>query len=566
MQVEDYALDLRDFHEASRQHPIIPILVATEASPRPQTLPLLIGGVADVLCTSAGTMPSLLTHLAGALPLPATPLDVAGWEWAPYRPVPTIIEAAQMLYARHNVAEIAAARADVANLNRTTDAIRAAIAEARMARRHTALFVTGIPGAGKTLCGLNAAFSLEDDTAAAFLTGNPTLVHVLREALARNAAGQDRTKLHVARRRAEARIQALPRFRDHYAAQPDEIPPEHVVVIDEAQRSWSREHAIRKTRDRAEGLRLTDSEPGHLLDAMGRHADWAVIDCLIGNGQEIHTGEGGLAEWGHALAARPQWQVRTAPDALTATDALQRLPPLPGLRTDPSLHLDVPVRAIRGPSAATWVEAVLRGDADQARQIAADAESGVPFLITRELAAMRAALRASCRGSRRAGLVASSGAARLRADGLGAELPHMDADAVAHWFLDRWPEDVRASDALEQVATEFCCQGLELDAVGLCWGGDLIRVGAGWQTRTFRGTDWQINRKAEAIAYRMNTYRVLLTRARYETIIWIPPGDRADRTRNPAMFDDIADFLLSCGAHTLGDVARESAAPATALL
>jgi hypothetical protein len=369
-----------------------------------------------------------------------------------------------MLYARNSVADLAAARADTANLAATTQAILAAIAQARAQGRHVVVFVTGIPGAGKTLCGLNAVFGAGRDTGAVFLTGNPSLVHVLREALARDAAAGQRGAMRAARQRMEARIQPLPLFRDHHVAT-GEIPAEQVAVIDEAQRCWSRAHAIQKTRDRR--VRLTDSEPGHLLDILRRQPGWAALVCLVGSGQEIHTGEGGLAEWGEALRARPDWTV-LAPTAL-----------LPGVATDPALHLDVPIRAVRGPHSAPWVEAVLAGDAAAARRLAAD----VPFLLTRDPAALRTGLRGLARGTRRAGLVASSGAARLRAVGLGVELAHMDAAAVARWFLDRWP-DVRASDALETVATEFSCQGLELDYVGLCWDGDLLpRPGGGWLAR-----------------------------------------------------------------------------------
>ena len=177
------------------------------------------------------------------------------------------------------------------------------------------------------------------------------------------------------------------------------------------------------------------------------------------------------------------------------------------------------------------------------------AEGKLPFHLTRDLSATRTWLRTSARGLRRAGLLASSGARRLRAEGLGAELPHMDASAVAHWFLDRYPDDVRASDALETVATEFSAQGLELDYVGLCWDGDLVREPGreAWRVRQFRGTRWQYPAGAEAIANQLNTYRVLLTRARYDTVIFVPRGDATDRTRDPAVLDAIALFLESCG-------------------
>ncbi len=551
-QAEDFALDLQDFHAGSRAHPIVPVLVATEAASPSGVRPLLLpGAVSAVLEANAATLPALLAELAAVAGGAA--LDVAGWEHAPYRPVPTIIEAARMLYGRHDVAAIAEARADVGSLRATADAVRREVGAARAAGRPRVLFVSGIPGAGKTLCGLNACFGDADEGRATFLTGNPSLVHVLREALARDAIGRG-LDARAARQRMEGVIQALPRFRDHHVAS-GEVPAERVVVVDEAQRCWSRAHAIRKTLDRP--VRLSDSEPGHLLDIMARHAasegGWAAIVCLVGGGQEIHDGEGGLAEWGAALASRPGWDVVAAPDAAAAADPRQRLPALAGLRTDAALHLDVAVRQVRGPLSARWVDAVLRGAADEARTLA----EGAP-LLTRDLAALRAHLRAASRGTRRCGLLASSGARRLRAEGLGVELAHMDAGAVARWFLDRWP-DVRASDALEVVATEFSAQGLELDHAGLCWDADLVRVAgqAAWRVRAFRGTAWQVARDAEAVANRVNTYRVLLTRARYDTVVWVPRGDARDATRDPAVLDGVAAFLRACGARALPVVADE---------
>jgi len=188
----------------------------------------------------------------------------------------------------------------------------------------------------------------------------------------------------------------------------------------------------------------------------------------------------------------------------------------------------------------------------------------MPFTLTRDLAALRTYLRAAARGQRRAGLVASSGAKRLRADGMGAELPHMDAALVAHWFLDRWPEDVRASDALEVLGTEFSIQGLELDYVGLCWGGDLVRGPRGWQPQAFVGTKWQNVNDPERHSNGLNTYRVLLTRARYRTVIWVPRGDAGDRTRPPEAFDAVAAFLARCGVARLeATVAPAPASEAT---
>ena len=554
-QTEDYALDLFDFHEHSRTHAIIPVLVTHGTVPfRDMGLPFNTG-VQPVHVLPPERLADGLAALLHRIGAPRVPLDAKRWLSGAYRPVPTIIEAACMLYARNGVAEIAEARADQRNLHETTRAIRSALIEARAAAAKIVLFVTGIPGAGKTLCGLNAVFgSVERQSV--FLTGNPTLVHVLREALARDAA-DNRAQLHLARRRMEGAIQQLPKFRNHYLVNEHERPAEQIMVIDEAQRCWSADYAIRKTRDKP--VQLTQSEPAHLLDIAARHDGFTAVVCLIGTGQEIHDGEGGLAEWGTALRERPAWHVLAAPDAapsgMTVSDTRRRLGPLPGLRLDPSLHLDVPVRQIRNAFVSDWVDTMLHGRAEDAAAIAREA-GGMPFWIVRDVPALRHALRSLARGSRRSGLLASSGAARLRAEGLGAELPHMDEAAVAHWFLDRFPADVRASDALEQVATEFSCQGLELDYVGLCWDADLIRAAGGWRPRNFVGKSWQIMKKPERIANQINTYRVLLTRARYDTVIFVPYGSADDATRDPAFYESIATYLKVCGVRPFAHDAR----------
>ncbi|WP_254073181.1 DNA/RNA helicase domain-containing protein [Acidisphaera sp. S103] len=568
-QVDDYAIDLRDFHEGSRENPIIPILIAEQAPQRFTHQQFIFDrNVALPLDANPQTLPLLLRDLNKQAAHVACRLDADAWLAARYQPVPTIVDAACMLYAKHNVADIHSARSDTVNLRATTEAILSEIEQARVDGKHLILFVTGIPGAGKTLCGLDTIFGTEDGGRGTYLTGNPTLIHVLREALTRDAVefGANRGD---ASRKMLAAIQALPKFRDHYVANPTHAPAEQIVVVDEAQRCWSAAWAVAKTRDKA--VPLTRSEPAHLLEAMARHDGFSAVVCLVGGGQEIHSGEGGLAEWGDALrqaeAEGIVWRKRAPPDLLGTIDPRQRLGALADLQSIAALHLNVSVRQIRSHAAAEWVDLVLIGDAEAARAVVEETGE-VPFLLTRDLAAMRGRLRANARGLRRAGLLASSGAARLRAEGLGVELPHMDASAVAHWFLDRFPEDVRASDALEVVATEFSCQGLELDFVGLCWDADLIREAGrtSWRVRTFRGTDWQMPRQPEAIANQINTYRVLLTRARYETVIFLPPGDDGDRTRKCSIYDGIADFLVACGVRHLEACPVQQCEPETEAL
>jgi hypothetical protein len=548
-QVEDYALDLFDFHAASRAHPVVPVLVATDAPHAAFDPPLLWHGVTPVLRTNATGLGGLLTGIQRGVAAPRDVLDHARWLAAPYRPVPTIIDAARRIFAKNTVAEIAAARADTANLGRTTHAILRAITSARERRQHVAIFVTGVPGAGKTLCGLNVVFGSVADGKSAFLSGNVPLIAVLGSALRADAAGDDRARGRVVRRPLQGKLQNVHRFLDQHATDPTRAPPpEPVVVFDEAQRAWDQAQATRDGQRRKS--RLTLSEPAHALEIMARHEEWSALVALIGNGQEINTGEAGLAEWGRVIAASGSWCAVAAPRAISAGEPAQRLAdgPTAWLTLDPDLDLIVPIRGVRDDSAARWVEAVLGSDIAAARAVATS--GALPVLLTRDLHAARDALRRLARGLRRAGFVRSSGAKRLRAEGFGAELN--GPDETVSWFLRRWP-DVRASDALEVCATEYSCQGLELDLVGLAWGGDFIRGDGGWRARNFAGTRWNEVHKPQDRTYVLNSYRVLLTRARYETIIWVPPGDDADRTRPRAEMDAIADFLLACGARPLAE-------------
>lgn len=556
--VEDYALRLRDFHAGSRDHPVVPLLVAGAGGFRPPAQHHLdLPGVQPVLVTGTAGLADALRWIQARFAAPATQLDGRAWLHAAYAPVPGIIEAARRMYERHDVVELGLARAETGNLTRTAEAIGRALSAARERQERVVVFVTGIPGAGKTLCGLNTVFQ---GGRAAFLTGNSPLVAVLRAALLRDATRHGRGARPVGEE-VEGFIQDVHRFLNHHVRSPAP-PPEDVIVFDEAQRAWDQAKATRPTQNRKPVL--TMSEPAHALEIMARRPDWSAIVALIGNGQEINTGEAGLAEWGRAIAAHGGWRAVAARCAAEARDPLQRLAgaDVPWLTLDDDLDLTVPVRAIRNGAVAGWVAAILDNDAAQAAALAAQGE--LPVFLTRDLAAARDALRRMARGHRRAGLVRSAGGKRLRAEGLGAEVT---AKEVADWFLERFP-DIRASDALEAAATEYACQGLELDVVGLAWDLDFRREGGDWRAWQLSGGRWR--RETSEFDYVRNTYRVLLTRARYETVIWVPRGSRRDepwydRTRDADMLDAIADFLLACGARPLEAAPPEDAAPARLL-
>jgi hypothetical protein len=557
-QVEDYALDLRDFHEASHHLPILPVLCVTNAADRHYELPDG-DGVANTCLCNAESLFGLLQEVA-ALGSPQQ-ISLDTWDASPYRPVPSIIEAAELLFAGHEVQEIAHASSDPENLGATTDRLIDIISSAQRNSEHAVVFVTGVPGSGKTLVGLNAIhdprFRDDNRAAGAFLSGNTPLVRVLRDALARDEASRTKKTLQVARREVRAKIQGLMDYLKEYLdSHPNEAPVDHVIVFDEAQRAWDADYGAQKF-DRQK------SEPALFLEIMGRHTDWAVIVALVGGGQEINRGEKGLSEWGSAITAYnaevgyQKWRAIAAPDVVEGSDATawqtlsQNDQQTDWIERDDRLHLAVSVRSYRCLATTKWVNALLDGRIDQARSFAA-ATDEFPIFLTRSLDTARDWLRTNSRGTRRCGLVASSGARRLRAEGLGVSLSANDLPEVVNWYL--LPRgDIRSSNALEVTANEYTCQGLELDYVGVCWDGDLIwsENTKHWIHRRLGGSKWQTLKDKDRQLWLRNKYRVLLTRARLGTVIWIPCGNPKDDTRSPETLDQIANVLLDAGATIL---------------
>lgn len=555
-QVEDYALDLRDFHQASRDLSIVPILCATRAA----SVSFAVGDEQGVTETALCNEYTILEVLASIAEKPLGPqIHIEAWEQSPYRPVPSIIEAAALLYSGHEVREIAHASADPENLGATTDRLIEIVAEAKQSSRHIVAFVTGVPGSGKTLAGLNAVhdarFRSEGHGVGAFLSGNTPLVTVLREALARDDNRRTCKTLAQARREVRAEIQGLMSYLQEYLDEhPDEPPVDHVIVFDEAQRAWDATYGAQK-------FNRKKSEPALFLEIMDRHKDWAVIIALVGGGQEINRGERGLSEWGAALIERnkelgdQRWIAIAAPDVLRGGDATawqalfadQRSPEW--VVRDSLLHLGVSVRSYRCLVVTQWVNALLAGEIGQARRLAAEAGE-LPVFVTRDLNQARTWLKSNARGTRRCGLVASSGARRLRAEGLGVTLSAAELADVANWYL--LPKgDIRSSFALEVAANEYTCQGLELDYVGTAWDGDLVWNKDVWIPRKLNGPDWHRVRDEDTQRWIRNKYRVLLTRARLGTVIWVPQGSVDDHTRSPRVLDDIARVLREAGANDL---------------
>jgi hypothetical protein len=562
-QVEEYALDLHDFHAESSHRILHPILWCTAAANNPYRSPyqgLAPGQVAPVTEIGAEGLMQFLLKLPAST---AEEVDAVEWNNSPYRPVPNVIQAATRIFAGHDVRAIA--QADASNLNETAGRVIELLKEAKNAGRYAVIFVTGVPGSGKTLAGLQIAHDVVATGTEArgdiiYLSGNMPLVTVLREALARAEYLREKSKdssiqLSKLRQKLRARIQHINDFlKESYKHSADKPPHEHAIIFDEAQRAWDEEQGKKKF-DRAA------SEPTLLLEVMSRHPDWCACICLIGGGQEINSGEHGIRGWGDALRqiapeSAPRWIVHGPPEIIEGGSASGglRLGPIQSaiqINTDPTLGLEVPLRSYRTPLLAGWVDAVIEGNASKA--CALKARMGAyPILLTRSLSALKLGLRHLTRGERRYGLLASSGARRLRAEGVGVILHANDRDAIAHWYLNP-RDDVRSSYALEVPANEYTSQGLELDFVGLCWDSDFTRdvQGKTWVCRRFSGNKWQTVANPDGQRFIKNSYRVLLTRSREGIIIWIPKGNEEDSTRNPILYDRTASFLLDSGAQLL---------------
>ena len=556
-QVVDYALDLKNFHAGSHDKRIVPIVVATMAPTSAFDLFWGSDGVAHPIKTNASDLGISIRKVIAQTP---NQVEFDGWQWsrAGYKPTPTIIEAAQALYQGHRVEDITRADSGAKNLSLTAAGLSDIIEDAKANRRKAICFVTGVPGAGKTLAGLNLVTlrtKAHQDEHAVFLSGNGPLVEVLREALARDdherlKAQGGKTKKSDAARKVNSFVQNIMHFRDSNLVT-SEPPIERVAVFDEAQRAWDAKHLANFMSQKKGRTNFQMSEPEFLISVMDRHQDWCTVVCLVGGGQEINAGEAGLTEWFSALRrCFPDWKIYTS-EQLAHRDyhwGQDFSSMLQGLDSQslPALHLAVSVRSFRAEKLSDFVGAVVAGEVAAARELYDQIKAAYPIRLTRDLAAARAWLREQARGSERVGLVASSGASRLKPLGINVH----EKIGATHWFLNG-KDDVRSSHYLEDPATEFDIQGLELDWVGVCWDADFRSANGKWAFHKFTGTKWQNVNDENRKIYLTNAYRVLLTRARQGMVIYVPEGDPGDVTRPPAYYDGTAKFLSECGLSPL---------------
>jgi DUF2075 family protein len=553
-QVLDYALDLKNFHETSHHVTIAPVLIATESDA--VSFQIVTTPQNDKLLYPIRVSPSQLKDSINQI-LEFTieePINSAVWEQGGYNPTPTIIEAALALYRGHSVKEISRSDAGAKNLHETTEAISEVITSARENSHKAICFVTGVPGAGKTLVGLNIAtkhLRQDKDSLSVFLSGNGPLVKILQEALARDLAARKklegkRINKKDAHSTVKAFVQAIHHYRDE--ALISQLPPaDHVALFDEAQRAWNLDQtaSFMKRKRQRPGFKM--SEPEFLISYLDRHPDWGVIVCLVGGGQEINTGEAGIAEWIDALnRSFPKWHIhisaRLTDSEYGAGAILKCISNRPNVVYRDDLHLSVSMRSFRAENVSLLVKQLLDLEVDRARETLGKLRHKYPIVIARDVAKAKEWLRSKARGTERYGMVVSSQAERLKPHAIDVKSPMNPI----HWFLDG-KEDVRSSYYLEDVATEFSIQGLELDWACVTWDADFRYAKDGWVHRSFCGSKWQRISKPERQIYLKNAYRVLLTRARQGMVIVVPEGSPDDPSRDPGFYDPTYAYLKAIG-------------------
>lgn len=599
-QVMDYALDLKNFHRFSHDRVIVPILVPTKRITSTTAFQPSVydDQIYNPLISGADNLQSLIVAVLNHAHATYENSTITDWLISPYTPTPTIIEAARALYENHSVEDITRHEADKVSTDRTTNYILDVIQQSKEQNNKSICFVTGVPGAGKTLVGLDVAIKqtyqngeLDKENGAVYLSGNGPLVAVLTEALARdnmqkcNQRGEKK-RISDSRREVSEFIQIIHRYRDNMLAKIKnpvengivEIDPEkaihlehtgygeveHVAIFDEAQRSWTHKRIaeyLKRGGTYGNKLKVPNfpmSEAEFLIWSLDQREDWAVIICLVGGGQEINTGEAGITEWIKALNNRFQhWNVFISNKLTDAEYAEGRVNELllenNRVTFSNDLHLSVSLRSFRAETLSSFVHSLLSFNPNATELYKDVTDRGYPVVLTRSMDAARQWLRSKARGTQQTGVLITKVAARFKP--LAVNVLPQDEDNAVHWFLED-KTDVRSSNYLEDAATEIQVQGLELDFACVLWDADMRYENGEWKYYKFNGRNkWTPENNKENQKYMLNAYRVLLTRARQGIVICVPEGNSnltpegfpEDPTRIPEFYNGVYDYLKSIG-------------------
>lgn len=599
-QVMDYALDLKNFHLFSHDKKIVPILIPTKYKEYTTKFQPSVynDDIYNPMITGEEHLQELIERVLEHAGAEQSDETLDNWLISPYVPTPTIIEAARALFENHSVEDITRHEADKVSTDRTINYILDVIRQSKEQRKKSICFVTGVPGAGKTLVGLDVAIKqtykdgdLDKENGAVYLSGNGPLVAVLTEALARDnqkkcAAKGERKNMSDSRREVSEFIQIIHRYRDNMLAKIKnpvengvvEIDPEkavrleatgygeveHVAIFDEAQRSWTHKRIaeyLKRGGTYGNKLKVPNfpmSEAEFLIWSLDQREDWAVIICLVGGGQEINTGEAGIAEWINALNNRfKHWNVFISNKLTEQEYAEGRVNELlhenDKVTYTNDLHLAVSLRSFRAETLSAFVHSLLSFTPDAASLYQDVTKKGYPIVLTRDMEQARAWLRKQARGSQQTGVLVTKVAARFKP--MAVQILEQGDENAVHWFLED-KTDIRSSNYLEDAATEIQVQGLELDYACVLWDADMRCEDGHWAYYKFNGKNkWNPENNEENRKYMLNVYRVLLTRARQGIVICVPRGnDRLtpegfpeDPTRLPEFYDGTFEYLRSLG-------------------
>ncbi len=599
-QVMDYALDLKNFHLFSHDRKIVPILIPTKYKEYTTVFQPSVynDDIYNPMITGEEHLQELIAKVLEHAGAKREDGVIDNWLISPYAPTPTIIEAARTLYENHSVEDITRHEADKVSTDTTINYILQVIHQSKEKQQKSICFVTGVPGAGKTLVGLDVAIKqtykdgeLDKENGAVYLSGNGPLVAVLTEALARDNQKKcsqkgERKNMSDSRREVSEFIQIIHRYRDNMLAKIKnpvengivEIDPEkaikltatgygeveHVAIFDEAQRSWTHKRIadyLKRGGTYGNKLKVPNfpmSEAEFLIWSLDQREDWAVIICLVGGGQEINTGEAGITEWIKALNNRfKHWNVYISNKLTDPEYAEGRVNELlvgnDKVKFSDSLHLAVSLRSFRAETLSAFIHSLLSFAPDAASLYQDVKGKKYPIMLTRDMEKARQWLRKMARGTQQTGVLVTKVAARFKPLAVNI-LAQGDENAV-HWFLED-KTDIRSSNYLEDAATEIQVQGLELDYACVLWDADMRCENGRWAYYKFNGKNkWNPENNEESRKYMLNAYRVLLTRARQGIVICVPYGNSnktpegfpEDPTRLPEFYDGTYNYLKSLG-------------------
>lgn len=545
-QLENYIKILKNYHYESRNNILIPILVATEAETTNNQIELHENNIFTILKANKENLYDIISKICQDY---KTDTDLSNWSKSKYTPTPSILEAARKLYETHEVEDIKTYSSDDLFLAETEQSIDEIITNSKNNNQKSIIFLTGVPGAGKTLIGLNTATkrSVTDDEPAVFLSGNGPLVKVLQEALARDSSKRNNITKNAAKLKVISFIQPIHQFRDD-AIDNDDVQHEKIVIFDEAQRAWTQDQTETFMKNKKQIENFGMSEPEFLISIMDRQKDWAVIICLVGQGQEINKGEAGINEWFKALHNKFQnWHIYASKKSLDINNQLEDLT----INDNDKLFLYSTIRSLDAPNLPNFIEYLLNNDKDKAINMLKEFNEEYPLYITRNLNAAKKWIKqetAEEADTIRYGLLAQSNGLRLIPEGIFVK-NNINQEA---WFLNE-TEDVRSSNHLEIPATEFDIQGLEIDYAIMAWDANLRYINEEFEYYKFKGTKWNKIRDTNEIErnYLINSYRVLLTRARRGMVIFVPEGDDEDATRAIEYYDGTYEYLKGIGIKEL---------------